>query len=117
MPSSVNHRKVSFDSHRIIQMVMSYRSAKILLVATDLDIFTSIRRRQATANQISTKLKIDPRAARILLDSLVSLGFLKKTRNTYANTSISGHVLIKGKPNYIGNNLKYQELVWEAWSD
>ena len=104
------------DSHRIIEMVMGYRSAKILLVAVHFNLFTIIDEGKRSLGQLSSAAKINPRAAAILLDSLVSMGFLKKTGEKYLNASISNNVLVAGKPGYIGNNLKYQELIWDAWS-
>ena len=98
-------------------MVMSYRAAKILLVAVFFDFFTAIHAGARTVDQISRRTKTAPRAARILLDSLVSLGFLKKARHKYANAKVSENTLVKGGRDYIGNYIKYQELIWDAWSD
>src|ERR1044071_47661 len=107
----------SLDGQPLIQMVMNYRASKILLVAVYFDFFTLISGGARQLNQICRRSKTNPRGTEVLLDSLVSLGFLKKTSDIYRNTPISEKFLVEGKPDYLGNNLKYQEIIWEAWSE
>ncbi len=116
-PPSTAAAQAAADARRVIETVMSYRAAKILLVAVHFDLFTAIQGGARTPAALCRRLGTDPRATRILLDSLAALGFLRKTGDAYRNAPASGRVLVSGRPGYLGNNLKYQELLWEAWSD
>ncbi len=105
------------DRERIIEMVMNYRSAKIILVATWYDIFTHISTGKRHVDEIAETIGATPRATEILLNALVALGYLKKIGLFYANRPIAENHLVRGNAGYMGNNLKYQEIIWDAWSD
>src|SRR5258706_14006675 len=94
LPASATNR------NRIIQMVMNYRASKILLVAAQYDLFTVISQGKRTAEQICESLKLDGRATTVLLNSLVPLGFLKKTSTGYENIPAYEEFLVKEKPGY-----------------
>jgi ubiquinone/menaquinone biosynthesis C-methylase UbiE len=102
---------------QILQMIMNYRAAKVLFVAAYYDIFSIIKRGKNTVRRVCLALKTVSRPTQILLDTLVCMGFLQKNGDSYNNTSLSENILVKGSPNYIGNNLTYQELLCEAWCD
>lgn len=99
----------------IIDIIMGYRKAKVLMAAAYLDLFSRLRRGRSSRDA-SRLLKLDPRATEILLDALVSVGLLHKRSGIYRNTPLSDRFLVSGRPGYLGNNLKYQEIIWDAWS-
>ncbi len=107
----------TMNRNRIIRMVMNYRASKILLVAVHYDLFTLIHQGKQSVPQICETLKLDGRATTVLLNSLVSLGFLIKTSTGYENIPSYEEFLVEGNPGYMGNNLKYQEFIWDAWSN
>lgn len=100
---------------RIVDTILGYRQAKVLMVAADLEVFTHLRR-PATAARTAGALALDERGTEILLDALVAMGMLSKAGGRYANTPVSRAHLVKGAPGYMGDNLKFQESIWEAWS-
>jgi ubiquinone/menaquinone biosynthesis C-methylase UbiE len=102
---------------QIIDTVMNYRASKVLLVAISYDVFSALDRDGADADDVSSRLHTDPRATRLLLDALLSLGYAAKRDGRFVNTPLSAAYLVKGRPGYLGNNLKYQEMIWDAWSD
>jgi SAM-dependent methyltransferase len=97
--------------------VLAYRSSKCLLIALQYDLFTWLEKGYPTAPALAKKLKLDCRAVGLLLDANAALGFMKKRGERYANTPISRDLLVSTSPTYRGNNLKYQEAMWNAWSD
>ena len=105
------------DFNRLTETVLGYREAKPLLVALHYDLFTWIARGFDTAESLSVRLGLDLRATRILLNAIASLGYLKKRANTYRNTREARRLLVADSPEYVGNSLKYQEMIWDAWSD
>lgn len=100
---------------RIVEAVMGYRRAKVLLVASNLGFFEALERRP-TAAQAGRRVGADARAAEILLDALVAMGFASKRGGRYSNTADGRRHLVAGRPGYMGDNLRFQEVVWEAWS-
>lgn len=104
------------SADRLIDEIMGYRKAKILMVAAYLDVFTPLESFQ-TASALAGRLALDARAVEILLDALTAIGYLRKRGRLYANAPISGRYLVRGRPEYMGDNLKYQEMIWDAWGE
>ena len=100
----------------LIDEIMGYRKAKVLMVAAYLDCFTHLEVSR-TAGALAKILSLDARAAEILLDALASMGYLTKRGSLYLNAPISSRHLVRGRPGFMGDNLKYQEMIWDAWSD
>jgi SAM-dependent methyltransferase len=101
---------------RLLDEIMGYRKAKILMVAAYLDCFTPLES-PMTAPVLAKRLALDSRAMEILLDALTAIGYLRKRGSLYSNTPISSSFLVRGRPGYMGDNLKYQEMIWDAWGD
>jgi precorrin-6B methylase 2 len=68
----------------ILALGRSYRGAAVLAAAADLDLFTQLSAKPLTAAQLARRLASDPRGVTILLDALVALRLLAKSRDTYA---------------------------------
>ena len=100
----------------LLDRVMAYREAKVLLVANKYDLFTLLDKKERTVLQIAKKLCFHERPTAILLNALVSMGLLCKKNEKYSNSPLSSKFLVKGKKEYKGNNLKFQEMIWECWS-
>jgi SAM-dependent methyltransferase len=101
---------------RLIDEIMGYRKAKVLMVASYLDCFTQLETPR-TAASVARRLRLDARAAEILLDALAAMGYLLKTGDRYRNAPVSSRHLVRGRPGYMGDNLKYQEMIWDAWGE
>jgi ubiquinone/menaquinone biosynthesis C-methylase UbiE len=112
-----NTLKYYNDLKKLTDLAMSYRSAKPLLVALHYDLFTAIEQGINSPIEISTRLSLNVNALERVLDSLVALKWLTKKDNSYANTPSGRRLLVAGHKDYVGNNLKYQEYTWDAWSD
>ncbi|MBI2789758.1 MAG: methyltransferase domain-containing protein [Elusimicrobia bacterium] len=106
----------SVSSDRLIDEIMGYRKAKILMVAAYLDVFTPLVSPKSS-DELARTLALDARALEILLDALAAMGYLRKRGWHYANAPISSLYLVRGQPGYMGDNLKYQEMIWDAWGD
>ncbi|OGS08532.1 MAG: hypothetical protein A2270_11095 [Elusimicrobia bacterium RIFOXYA12_FULL_51_18] len=105
------------DDRKLIgDLVCGYRKAKILFVAVSLDLFCLTGGAGAGAGRIIKALRSDPRATGILLNSLAGMGFLTKKSGIYRNSAVSDRFLVPGKREYVGHNLHYQNIIWDAWS-
>jgi ubiquinone/menaquinone biosynthesis C-methylase UbiE len=101
---------------RLIEEILGYRRAKVLMVAAYLDCF-SLLERPRRARALADALRLDPRATEILLDALVAMGYLLKDGALYRNGPAASSHLVRGRPGYMGDNLKYQEMIWDAWGE
>ena len=101
----------------IAELICGYRKAKILFVAASMDLFSRTSGGNRTAEELCRIMRTDLRSTSIFLNALVSMGFLKRKGNLYANAPLAEKFLIPGRKEYIGNNLCYQDIIWEAWSD
>ena len=65
------------------KLALGYMPSAALLAAAELDIFAALGREPASAPQLATRLRTDPRATEILADALASLGLLEKREDLY----------------------------------
>ncbi|MEZ5653706.1 MAG: methyltransferase [Burkholderiaceae bacterium] len=70
----------------ILDVGTSFRAAKTLLAAIELDVFTALGEAPATLAELEAKLGLHPRSSRDFLDALVALGFLGRSDGVYENT-------------------------------
>lgn len=104
------------SADRLIEEILGYRKAKVLMVAAYLDCFSRLESPR-TAVSLARALRLDPRATEILLDALAAMGYLVKRGTLYRNAPVASRHLVRGRPGYMGDNLKYQEMIWDAWGE
>lgn len=107
---------------QIMQVGSGFWPSKVLLAAVDLDLFTHLANGGLRASEIEQKLDLHPRATRDFLDSLLSLGFLKREGDEddplYRNTRETGAFLNKSDPRYIGGALDiFNNQIYEKWAN
>lgn len=88
---------------KFFETMVAYQRTAALKAAIDLDLFTSIGEGHTTASAIATRVQGTERAVRMLCDSLVALGFLTKSANSYGLTVDSAMFLDKHSPAYAGS--------------
>ena len=94
----------------ILQVGLGFWSAKVLLSAVELELFTHIAQHPGSLDDLRGRLGLHPRAALDFLDTLVGLGFLQRNGATYSNTPDTDLFLDKRKPSYIGGILEMANL-------
>ena len=62
---------------------------RIVLAAIRLNVFETLNTADATAVELATRLATDPRGTRILLDTLVTLGYVQQQNGRYGNTAMT----------------------------
>jgi cyclopropane fatty-acyl-phospholipid synthase-like methyltransferase len=92
-----------------------FTASRVLLTANSYRLFDHLEK-QKTAEEVARSLKLDRRAATILLDALTGLGVLKKSRGRYRNTPVASRHLVAGKPGYQGDIVRHYEVLWDNWS-
>jgi ubiquinone/menaquinone biosynthesis C-methylase UbiE len=102
---------------RLMRMALGFRESKILLVANDKDIFSELAAGLNTVDALAAKLIVNARALRIMLDALTAMGVLSKKGQYYFNEDATQHYLVRGKPEYKGDFLKFLHMCWNQWND
>jgi O-methyltransferase domain len=77
-----------------------------LLVADELGIVPSLAADPATAEELSRRMKLNPRALGAVLPMLASLGYLEGREGRYSITDTARHYLLPEGPYYWGGLLK-----------
>jgi hypothetical protein len=96
----------TISADKILQMGMSFWSAKTLLVAVELGLFTELAPAPLDAQTLTQRLGLHPRAARDFFDALVALGLLERHGEQYSNTPETGKFLVRGQMEYVGGILE-----------
>lgn len=104
------------DVQYINEISYGYWKAQALFVASELDLFTLIGEQGKSGKVIAIKLGTDLRSTEMLLNALVSLKLLSKSREIFSNTAVSKRCLIKDSPAYQGDRIKHFHNMWEYWS-
>lgn len=106
----------SDDVEYINEISYGYWKSQVLFVAVESDIFTLIGSKVKSGKDIAKKLGSDLRATEMLLNALVSLGLLKKTKGMYSNTAVANHCLTKSSSQYQGDRILHFHHMWDYWS-
>jgi hypothetical protein len=87
---------------RILEVGFGFWSAKTLLSAIELELFTELAKHPLPYAELQGRLGLHPRSARDFFDALVAMGFLERAGDTYRNTPATELYLDKHKPTYVG---------------
>ena len=94
----------------IIEVGMGFWSAKTLLSAVNLGVFTTLGQEALTGETLGNSLGLHKRGIWDFFDTLVSLGFLQRDGDgptaRYSNTPETGLFLDKNSPQYVGGMLE-----------
>jgi len=106
----------------IIELGYAFRSAKALMSAVELGVFTVLAEQSLDRDTLRQRIGLAERGAADFLDALVALGLLHRDGSgRYANAPGAGRYLDARKPGYIGGlleNLAAREYgMWETLTD
>ena len=96
----------AISPERILQTGLAFWASKTLLSAVELEVFTKLTEKPATAEELRQRTGLHQRSALDFFDALVSLGFLQRNAGVYANTPETELFLDKRKPSYVGGILE-----------
>jgi hypothetical protein len=82
--------------------------------ALQLDLFSALADGPLTDEALAETLGVKPRRLRILLYALVVADFLELRDGRFANSAMSDHYLVKGRPEYTGGIHGFWSELWTA---
>lgn len=101
---------------RIMLMTHGFWPAQILSSAAACDFFTHIAHGRQTAEAVANAAGTDPRATRMVLDSLVALEFLRKDAGCYSLAPDAEAFLVRDRPQSVIEMVaEHPPLMWEHW--
>jgi ubiquinone/menaquinone biosynthesis C-methylase UbiE len=98
----------------LMRILGDFANSQILDASLEYDFFTLIHRGFQSAEEIARQAGTDPRATRIVLDSLPALGLVAKRDGKYSLTPIAETFLVKGQPSYIGDFRHVALALWDG---
>jgi (2Fe-2S) ferredoxin/SAM-dependent methyltransferase len=93
----------------------AFMESRVLLTALELDVFTALGP-GATAAAVASSRNAETGAVERILDALVSLGFLGKRGDTFANAPLAARFLVAGSPDDARDALRHNLSLWRRWS-
>lgn len=101
---------------RIMQLAHGFWPAAIVSSAASYDFFTHIARGHDTAATVAAAAGTDPRATRMVLDSLVALELLTKRNGRYALAPDADAYLVRERPaSIVEMTAGHPALLWDDW--
>jgi ubiquinone/menaquinone biosynthesis C-methylase UbiE len=98
----------------LMRILGDFANSQILDAALEYDFFTLIHKGFQSAEEIAREAGTDPRATRIVLDSLPALAVVEKRDGRYFLTRMGDTFLVQGKPSYIGDFRHVALALWDG---
>jgi predicted O-methyltransferase YrrM/predicted transcriptional regulator len=100
----------------IMAETRSFMKSRVILTAAELDFFTFLDKKPATAKEIAKERGLDVRAATRVLDCLIALGLLQKNSDQYQNTEM-GAYFSAHHPETVLPVIMHWNHLWTSWSE
>ena len=98
----------------LMRILGDFANSQILNASIEYDFFTLIHRGFQSSEEIARAAGTDPRATRIVLDSLPALGLIDKREGKYFLTPTAQTFLVHGKPSYVGDFRHVALALWDG---
>jgi len=115
MSRPLENKKRRLSPSSIHDTVYGFRTARVLLTAYELDLFSALEDEPKTSAEVAHFLRTDERATDRLMNALCGMGYLKKKTGAFSNTPLAARFLVKGKPEYLAG-IMHSVGLWRTWS-
>jgi len=115
--SMAESSKEELSPRPLMRILGDFANSQILDASIEYDFFTLIDRGFQTSEEIAREAGTDPRATRIVLDSLPALSLLEKRAVRYFLTPMSATFLVKGKLSYVGDFRHVALALWDGMAN
>jgi SAM-dependent methyltransferase len=99
----------------MMQTLRGFQESRVALTAIELDLFTAVGG-GTTAAGAAQRIKADARATEMLLNALVSMGWLEKREGRFFNTRGTARCFVAGSPEDARMAMMHQVHLWTRWS-
>ncbi|MBN1506994.1 MAG: methyltransferase domain-containing protein [Sedimentisphaerales bacterium] len=105
-----------WTTDELIEKVRAFQGACVIAAAAELDVFTALRGRPASASTLAERLGADPRATAVLLDALVALDLLAKPDDAYHVAPDVAELLTEDSPANVLSAIRHQANCLRRWA-
>ncbi len=109
----MTQRITTFDEFR--DVVSAYRLPRVLLIALELDLCTTVGDRLWTIPDLAKELKVSERGLSIICRNLAAVGVLQKKGASYRNSRLGATALNAAHRAYRGGYLNLIKRHWADW--
>ena len=106
--------KEEISPRPLMRILGDFANSQILDASIEYDFFSLIAKGFQSAEEIAREAGTDPRATRIVLDSLPALGLIEKRAGNYFLTPTAKVFLVRGKPSYVGDFRHVALALWDG---
>jgi precorrin-6B methylase 2 len=103
------------DFTELMRLAGGHVEARLTQTALELTIFDALESSAATAEAVANRLKLEPMATELLLNSLASLELLRKQEEYFSLTEAAAKYLLKSSPQYLGAMIRFESSLWSCW--
>ena len=115
MSSETGTKRQGLDPKLITDLATAYWASMVLLTANRLNIFSLVSEEPLSAGELSARSNTDSRSLEMLLNACVGHRLLERSDGRYRNAPASEAFLVRGKPSFLGDALKYSEDMYPLW--
>jgi len=105
-----------WTADELLEKARGFQAACTIVAAAELDLFSALADRPASAAALAGKIEADKRAMAVLLDALVALDVLRKRDNMYEVRADIADFLTERSPTSILPALRHQGNCLRRWS-
>ena len=103
------------DPGLLMRLALAYRSSTVLFAATELGVFTGLANGHTTISDLARECGVAQEPLRLLVEACVAEGMVAADGDGYRNMPVAEAFLVRGRPTYGGNGLKYAEDLYPVW--
>jgi precorrin-6B methylase 2 len=100
----------------LFETVRGFQAACVIVAAAELDLFTSLAGRPASAATLAARIEADPRATAVLLDALAALELLTKKGDQYEVAADVAELLAEDSPTNVLPGVRHQGNCLRRWA-
>lgn len=115
-PVSPHFSDQEVTAERILNLARAFPLARLLLSATEFDLFSHIEEGADSPAALAAVTALDEHALEQALNGLTANGLMQKLDGRFANTAETRRFLTRGSPENILARFGFQRLLWERWS-
>jgi precorrin-6B methylase 2 len=106
----------SWKTDELLEQVRGFQAASVIAAGAELDVFTALAGKPASADALAGRIDSDPRATAVLLDALAALELLTKRGDTYHVPPALAELLTENSPTNVLAGVRHQANCLRRWA-
>ena len=99
----------------LIKIIDGFRDSRIIHSAVELGIFESLTEKPLNSSSVADCCHSDVSTTEILLNALVSMRLLNKSKTFFSNSNTTNTYLIRSSKLYMGDIISFTGRTWDSW--